>query len=77
MAVPTWIVECTYAKNAKAKITTVPEPENGEEIAYNHDFGFQRLMINAQTGKAYDPYSTESSRKVYRESLRAPEIIGW
>ena len=33
VAVPTWIVECTYAKNAKAKITTAPEPENGEEIA--------------------------------------------
>ena len=77
-AVPTWVVECTYAENAKKEITTNPEDgANAEEVPYYGAYGFQNLMINAQTGKAYDPYATQSSKQEYLKKLKAPKIIKW
>lgn len=80
VAVPTWVVECTYAKNANTKITTNPttdDDDEAEEIPYYGDYGFETLMIHAQTGKAYDPYSTSSSQKEYLKALRALPIAEW
>lgn len=81
VAVPTWVIECTYAQNAKKEIMTNPkDPEedtNTEEIPYYGAYGFQNLMINAQTGKAYDPYATQSSKQAYLKALKAPKVIKW
>ena len=76
LAVPTWVVECTYAKDAETKITTNPSDGN-RDVPYWGDYGFKNLMINAQTGKAYDPYETMKSKQVYQQRLRAPEIATW
>lgn len=81
LAVPTWIVECTYVKNAKSEVTTNPksnvDDENERPIPYYGKYGFQYLTINAQTGQANDPYETESSKSEYLKKLKAPQIIEW
>lgn len=81
VAVPTWVIECTYAENAKKNITTNPkDPDddtNTEEVPYYGGYGFQNLMIDAQTGKAYDPYATQRSKQEYLKKIKAPNIIKW
>ncbi len=77
LAVPTWIVECTYAKSATEKIMTAPAPPENEDEVRNHgDIRYRKLMINAQTGEAYDPYSAVNQRK-YMEGITAPDIETW
>ena len=63
-AVPSWVVQCQYARTAKGTIHVAPrfnEPEQWDSGTV--------LVVNAQTGEVYDPLRTDSQRSV------RPDII--
>ena len=68
--IPSWIVWCEYIPDG-------PQAEkeygvNDSELLFDGNNGFYRpLIINAQTGKLYDPESTEPGRII------CPDLSAW
>lgn len=73
LATPVWLVECCYASGTGRDYSEYPETElNGEVYNYRkHSWGHVMLMINAQTGEAYDPWDDSTQRKY------APKVMTW
>ena len=68
--VPSWVVWCEYIPDGP-----LAEKEygvNDSELTFDGNNGFYRpLIINAQTGKLYDPESTEPGRII------CPDLSAW
>lgn len=62
--IPSWVVSCQFVKQADAEPYTGGWPE----MYWNVDT-YRNLIINAQTGKLYDPFSKDEDR------FLAPGII--
>lgn len=64
--IPSWIVSCDFYRSSEAE----PVVSEWAEMYWNH-FEYHNLILNAQTGQLYDPFSTAIDR------FLAPDIIKW
>ena len=71
VATPVWLVEGIYASSTGRDYSEYPEAEGDGVYNYRSGWGHSCFMINAQTGKAYDPYD-EGTKRMY-----APDILTW
>lgn len=72
IATPVWVVECQYSSNSGKSLDDYPEFEGTEVFDYRkHMWGHNMLMIDAQTGKAYDSWDTSHDRAY------APKVLTW
>ena len=60
-AVPTWVLDCLYVRDAQQKIKPRQEDDASCADIYERP-EFRRLIINAQTAKILDPLSKDRSR---------------
>ena len=67
--VPCWVVWCEYHKDGSQSEKTFGI--NDSELMFQNGDYYRPLVINAQTGKLYDPESTEPGRTKY------PDLSAW
>ena len=62
--VPSWVVDCEFYKTADGE-----KYEGGWPEMFWHCSEFHQLIINAQTGKLYDPFSTQEDRNLVPQTV--------
>ncbi len=59
LLIPTWIIGCSYSENGSNDDQTDMNSYDGSE---QQDLNYQRIFIDAQTGKLHDPKEVGSER---------------
>ena len=59
MQIPTWIIGCSYSENGSNDDQTDMNSYDGSE---RQDLNYQKIFIDAQTGKLHDPKEVGSER---------------
>ena len=59
LLIPTWIIGCSYSENGSNDDQTDMNSYDGSE---QQDLNFQKIFIDAQTGKLHDPKEVGSER---------------
>ena len=59
LLIPTWIIGCSYSENGSNNDQTDMNSYDGSE---QQDLNFQKIFIDAQTGKLHDPKEVGSER---------------
>ena len=59
LLIPTWIIGCSYSENGSNNDQTDMNSYDGSE---QQDLNYQRIFIDAQTGKLHDPKEVGSER---------------
>ena len=59
LLIPTWIIGCSYSENGSNDDQTDMNSYDGSE---QQDLNYQKIFIDAQTGKLHDPKEVGSER---------------
>ncbi len=72
-ALPTWVVDCLYMKDARQSMQTYREDDASQADIYETR-EFRRLIINAQTARLLDPLSKDRKRFYYAGFLSWEDV---